>query len=163
MTNTVYNLFFSYSHADKNKALVLLNRLKDQYSVWNDEDSMKTGNIDMIMTKGIEESEVFICCASKNYCKLGTNSLKEFNCAIAKKKKVIYVLFDEFENFAEIEESLKPIVLNLAQELYFKHHNIDAILKALNTLIEVSFLKKHKMFNNQFNVALIFLTLTRFR
>lgn len=139
--NTRYNLFFSYSYADKDKALVLLNRLKDRFSVWNDIDNMKIGNVDMLMTKGIEESEVFICCASKNYCKPNSNSLKEFNCAILKKMRVVYVLFDEFDNFEEIEESLKPIVLNLARERYFKHHDIDSILEALNTIFEVSFVK----------------------
>ena len=72
--------------------------------VWLDEDNLKHGNIDSAMAEGIEASDVFVACLTKEYIRkvnvgsrthpLRDNCAKEFNCALIRGKPIVPVVFE---------------------------------------------------------------------
>jgi hypothetical protein len=136
--NFKFNIFVSYAWLDQTAVHQLCESLeKEKITLWIDKNLMKHGNIDTIMRKGIDESQFFLCCATTSYC-LRENTLKEFNYAIAKGKKIIYVLFEKFKDEKETLEKLKEISFNFARQLYFKHDKIEKIVEAFKELNKVT-------------------------
>ena len=127
-----FNIFFSYSHKNKPEVDKLFEFLRNKnYIMWIDTEQMVYGNIEAVMMKGIEDSEYFLCCLSTSYSQ-GKNTLFEYNYAVAKGKRIIYVTFENFKGDEERKEKFKPI--DMGRNIFYKYGKEDCyenILKAL--------------------------------
>ena len=132
------DLFISYSWKNKDKVHELCDKLKQKgYNLWWDRNDMKNDVLDEIMQKGIDQSKLFVCCVSTDYCKKDEegnpkNALKEHQYATANNKKIIYILFEKYENKNVMKERLYNIWFNFSKRSYFKHDNIGEIIKAID-------------------------------
>ena len=136
----IKDLFISYSWTNKTEVHELCLELeKKGYKLWLDKNDMKYGILHEIMQTGIDQSKYFVCCASTAYCKKDChgndgNALKEFRYAAASKKKIIFVLFETYDNDEEMKQKLHPIGFDLLPSLYFKPDNTIGIIKAIEHL-----------------------------
>jgi hypothetical protein len=136
--NFKFNLFVSYAWPDQTAVHQLCESLeKQKIPLWINKNEMKHGIINDLMIKEIDESQFFICCATTSYC-MRENTLREFNYAIAKGKKIIYVLFEKFKDEKESVEKLKEISFHFARQPYFKHDDIEKIVEAFIELNKVT-------------------------
>ena len=134
-TNASFHLFVSYCGENKNEVYKLFNQLEiEGFKLWIDKNEMTHGNVDQLMQKGIDDSELFMCCASSAYCR-SDNCMAEFNYAIGMKKKVIYVLFEKFEGDEDRMKKLHKIAFRLSRQKYYKNENIDGIVWAIKNLV----------------------------
>lgn len=99
---------WKYDEENRNthrRAMHLTNELrKIGKKVWFDEDNMKYGNIDSLMTDGIEKCSYFVVLLTKQYinkvnngCRkipISDNCAKEFNYALISKKPIIPIIFE---------------------------------------------------------------------
>ena len=132
--NFQFDLFVSYSWDNKEEVRELCKSLENiGYKLWLDINQMVHGNIDKIMKKGIDESLLFLCCATTSYCQ-SENAMKEFNYAVAKKKSIIYVLFEKFSGDNDRLEKLDAISWHFARQLFYKHNDIVSIGRAIEDL-----------------------------
>ena len=134
-----FNIFVSYSHKNKTEVNKLCEILKiEGYTLWIDHEQIVYGNLDTLMKNGIDDSEYFMCCLSESYSQ-GKNTLFEYNYAIAQGKQIVFVIFEYFKGDEKRKDKFKPI--NLERNVYYKHENKDAILKAFDyvTLISTLF------------------------
>ena len=141
MANIVnFSIFVSYSWKNKTEVHKLCDLLAKKYKLWLDKNEMTHGNMNDKMRDGIDESEIFLCCATTDYCrKEGTpskelNTLKEFNYATAKGKEIFYVIFENFKNKQDRLDQLKEISFEFANEMYYKHDQVNSILDALEKM-----------------------------
>ena len=88
----------------------------------------------MLIENGINESELFICCATTSYCK-SINSLFEYNHAKEKGKRIIYILFENFNDKKETIDKLDRI--DLARNNYYKITDFESVIKVLETQVNV--------------------------
>ena len=83
----------------------LSNALTDRgWSTWFDEKDLCSGNIDVAMANGIEQSRVFLVCITKKYIEKVNyglsnmahrdNCAKEWSCAMARRKIMIPVILE---------------------------------------------------------------------
>ena len=139
-----FDLFVSYSWSNKTLVHELCSLLeKKGYKLWLDKNEMKHGNINHLMKKGIDESEIFVCCATTNYCK-SENALKEFNYAIARKKLIIYIIFEIFNGEEDRLKKLDEISFEFARQMYYKHDDLDGIVRTVEELKRVKILIKFR-------------------
>ena len=133
------DLFISYSWANKTEVHKFCLELeKKGYKLWLD----KYGILDEVMQKGIDSSKFFVCCASTDYCKKDKkgkdgNVLREFRYASSNGKEIIFVLFEKYENREEMKDKLNPLWFDLSSMLYYKHHDTDKIINAIEELEKV--------------------------
>ena len=73
-----------------------------------------------------------------SYC-ASDNCLLEFNFAVNKKKRIIYILFEQFNGHDDRMDKLDAISFRFAGQKYYKHDNLDGILKAIMELRRVNF------------------------
>ena len=131
-----HQIFISFALENRNSACELKNQLENRgYKLWLTES-------EDIEFKEIDESKLFICCATTDYCK-DEKRLKEHEYALDNKKPVIYVVFEEFENDASRFESLRPL-LNETASLIYNHNDSDEIAMAISTLLQVCIFFKFK-------------------
>ena len=135
MVDKRFDLFVSYCHKDKDAVMALCKNLKDrEFELWIDtEQNQKYNDLNQMMKKGIDESELFICCASTNHNN-SENCLKEHN--YAKKEKLIYVLIEKFKDQEDMLEKLDKIALDLKNKIYYTNENIDDLVKRINNLLK---------------------------
>ena len=127
----------SYCGDNKKDVYKLYDELtKREYKIWIDKNKMIIGNVDELMKKGIDESELFVCCATTSYCG-SKNCLLEFNYAVNTNKKLIYILFEKFNGNDDRMNKLDAISFRFAGQKYYKHVDIDGIVKALEELRRV--------------------------
>ena len=131
------NIFMSYCGQNKNDVYMLYDELTQRgYNIWIDKNKMILGGTDELMKKGIDESELFMCCATTSYCE-SKNCLLEFNYAVQTYKKVIYILFEKFNGPDDRRKRLDKIYFRFAGQKYYKHDNLDGIVKAIEELRRV--------------------------
>ena len=97
---------------------------------------MIVGYVDKLMQKGIDQSQLFMCCATTNYC-ASANCLLEFNYAVNTFKNVIYIIFEKFTGNEDRMRRLHAISFRFAGQKYYKHENVDGIVKAIEELRSV--------------------------
>ena len=132
-----FNLFFSYCGENKNEVYKLYEELKEKgFKIWIDKEEMKSGNVNKLMKKGIDESDVFLCCATTSYCK-SDNCMLEWNYAVDIRKKFIYIIFEKFKDKQERIEKLDEISFHLAGQKYFKHEDVEGIVTAIQDLVHM--------------------------
>ena len=132
-----FDLFISYSHENKEKVLELFRKLKQQgFHSWIDTEQMINGDINWMMKKGIDESELFLCCATTSYCK-SENCLKEIEYAYFSKKKIVYVLFEKFNGEEDRKKKLDIISWYFRNQKYYKNDNVEDLVKTIETLRQV--------------------------
>ena len=137
MISSNFDLFMSYCGKNKKEVHELYDELtKRGYNIWIDKNKMIVGDTDELMKKGIDESELFMCCATTNYC-ASESCLLEFKYAVHKKKKMIYILFEEFTGHDDRMNKLDAISFRFAGQKYYKHENFDGIVKAIEELRRV--------------------------
>ena len=137
MISSNFDLFMSYCGKNKKEVHELYEELtKRGYNIWIDKNKMIVGDTDELMKKGIDESELFMCCATTNYC-ASESCLLEFKYAVHKKKKMIYILFEEFKGHDDRMNKLDAISFRFAGQKYYKHENVDGIVKAIEELRRV--------------------------
>ena len=132
-----FNIFFSYSHKNKPEVDKLFEFLRNKnYIMWIDTEQMVYGNIETVMMKGIEDSEYFLCCLSTSYSQ-GKNTLFEYNYAVAKGKRIIYVTFENFKGDEERKEKFKPI--DMGRNIFYKYGKEDCYENIIKALKYVSY------------------------
>ena len=132
-----FNIFFSYSHKNKPEVDKLFEFLRNKnYIMWIDTEQMVYGNIEAVMMKGIEDSEYFLCCLSTSYSQ-GKNTLFEYNYAVAKGKRIIYVTFENFKGDEERKEKFKPI--DMGRNIFYKYGKEDCYENIIKALKYVSY------------------------
>ena len=63
------HIFVSYCHKNKKVVHDVANRLKETYTIWLDDDNLKSGeNKDEKIADGVRDSFLFICFISNFYC-----------------------------------------------------------------------------------------------
>ena len=63
------HIFVSYCHKNKKVVHDVANRLKQTYTIWLDDDNLKSGDDkDKKITDGVRDSFLFICFISNFYC-----------------------------------------------------------------------------------------------
>ena len=67
--SSLFDVFISYSHADKKAVAKLINRLRtDGFTLWIDEEQIGGGDpLRQAMTSGIKQSQHVMCCLSISY------------------------------------------------------------------------------------------------
>lgn len=144
----------SYSWKNKNEVTELCQNLKEQkFSLWLDQKDMNSGQIDTTMIEGINNSKMFLCCLSTDYCKEDGNALKEFRFAFGIKKPIVYVLFEDIRSEEERKKKLQPVSFHMGFEKFFKHKDIVGITEAINEKLNVR--RSLIVQNNKFNYYLI--------
>ena len=132
-----FDVFLSYCSVNKNDLYKFYDHLtKRVYNIWIDKNKMIVGDTDELMKKGIDQSELFMCCATTSYCS-SENCLLEFNYAVHKKKKIIYILFEKYNGEDDRMNKLDAISFRFAGQIYYKHFEIDGIVKAIEELRRV--------------------------
>ena len=132
-----FKIFFSYSHKNKPEVDKLFEFLRNKnYIMWIDTEQMVYGNIETVMMKGIEDSEYFLCCLSTSYSQ-GKNTLFEYNYAVAKGKRIIYVTFENFKGDEERKEKFKPI--DMGRNIFYKYGKEDCYENIIKALKYVSY------------------------
>lgn len=130
-----FDFFVSYSSADKIEVYNLCDLLKRRgFKIWIDKEQMILGNTDELMQQGIDQSQLFLCCATSSYCK-SEFCMLEFKYAANIKKKIVYILFERFNGNEDRMEKLHKIAFRFAGEKYYKHEDIDGIVGALKNLV----------------------------
>lgn len=136
LTNYSFDLFVSHCGVNKKEVYKLCDELKNKgFKLWIDKNEMVYGNVDELMKKGIDESKLFMCCATTAYCE-SKNCLAEFNYAVSVDKKIIYVIFEKFADKIERASKLSAIALRLAGQKFYKCENIDGIVTAIKALVQ---------------------------
>ena len=136
-----FDIYLSYSFENKDLVEELYKKIYGNgYILWFNKNKMAIGNQNKLIQNVIDESLVFLCCATTSYCK-NENEIEELNYAIKKEKKIIYVLFENFKNKQDILEKLDKISFDLVHCLYYKHNDIKSIIKELEIFKKVSFKK----------------------
>ena len=131
-----FQIFVSYCHANKKEVYKLYDELeKRMYKLWIDKNKMIVGNTDELMKNGIDNSQLFMCCATMSYCS-SDNCFLEFNYAIYK-KNIIYILFEQFDGYDDTLNKLDKIAFRFAGQKYYKHDDLDGIVKAIEELRKV--------------------------
>ena len=137
MISSNFDLFMSYCGENKKEVYELYEELtKRGYNIWIDKNQMMVGYVDKLMRNGIDESELFMCCATTRYCKR-ENCLLEFNYAVNTNKRVIYILFEHFTGNDDRMKRLDAISFRFAGQKYYKNDNVDGIVKAIEELRRV--------------------------
>ena len=132
-----FDLFISYSGDNKNDVYILYDELnKRGYNIWIDKNKIIVGDTDELIKKGIDQSELFMCCATTSYC-ASEYCLLELKYAVHKKRKVIYILFEQFNGHDDRMNKLDKISFRFAGQKYYKHLDIDGIKKAIEELRRV--------------------------
>jgi hypothetical protein len=103
------------------------------------------GNVSDLMQKDIDESEVFMCCATTQYC-ASVNCKRELKYASYMKKKILYILFESFNGADDRNENLHAIAFYMAEEKYYKHEDVNGIDNALKALVRL-YLSLYFIFN----------------
>ncbi len=93
---------------------------------------MKAGNTAELTKNCIDNSFLFMCCATTSYCS-SDNCLLEFNYA----KNIIYILFEIFNGHDDRMKKLDRISFRFAGQKHYKHDNLDGIVKAIEELRKV--------------------------
>lgn len=129
------HIFISYAW-DSRKDLVrsLANRLvNEKYKIWLDIHEMKTGHLDTMMYDGINESYLFLCCITSEYCKRD-NCMKELRLALDLKKEIIYIIFDDYDktNREKVFGKFGTVRLHMAGKMYFNYKDEKSIFEAIN-------------------------------
>ena len=82
----------SYSHANKNIAHKVADRLKEVHNVWIDIDQLRAGDpIDMALSKGITKATLFLPFISDKYC-TSNECMAEFALASSMRKKILPIM-----------------------------------------------------------------------
>jgi hypothetical protein len=132
-----FDIFVSYCSVNKEEVLKLCDELeKREYKLWIDKNQMIFGNTDELMKNGIDNSQLFMCCATTRYGSSDSCFL-EFNYAVNKKKNIIYILFEQFNGHDDRMNKLGKIAFRFAGEKYYKNNNLDGIVKAIEELRKV--------------------------
>ncbi len=132
-----FDLFVSYCGNDKDEVYKLCDDLEQEgYKLWIDKNEMIVGNISELMRKGIDNSFLFMCCATTSYFS-SDNCLLEFNYAINKKKNIIYILFEQFNGHDDRMKKLDRIAFRFAGQKHYKHENLEGIVMAIEELRKV--------------------------
>ena len=132
-----FDLFVSYCGDNKNEVYNLYEELEKRgYKLWIDKNTMIVGNTDELMKNGIDNSQLFVCCATTSYCSSDSCFL-EFNYAVNKKKKIIYILFEQFNGHDDRMKKFDKVAFRFAGQKYYKQDNLDGIVKAIEELRKV--------------------------
>ena len=132
-----HQIFISYALENENVVNELKNQLENRgFKRWCNES-------ELVEFKKIHDSELFICCATTEYCK-SKNGLMKLDYALGIRKPLIYVLFEPFENEEERYDRLR-LIFDLSVSQIFKNDDIDGIVNAISTLIEVRSNKNHNL------------------
>lgn len=152
-----YNIFISYKW-DEHKTKVhelaeSLNKIwKDK--IWLDKYCMKSGYIDEKVIKGVRESALFLCCVTDKYADFenSPNCELEFNNAVALKKKILFIIFENIETMKEdyVTKRFGVVGGHMARKLYFKYDtkNIPQILEATKELLAEIFNHKNASYSS---------------
>ncbi len=68
---------------------------------------------------------------------VGKKSIHIINYAVVKKKKIIYILFEQFDGYDDTLKKLDKISFRFAGQKYYKHNDLDGIVKAIEELRNV--------------------------
>jgi hypothetical protein len=132
-----FDIFVSYCGDNKKEVYKLYDELeKKGYKLWIDKNKMIVGNTDELMKNGIDNSQLFMCCASTSYC-ASKNCMLEFNYVVNTDKTVIYILFEKFNGHDDRMKKLDKIAFRFAGQKYYKHNDLDGIVKAIEELRKV--------------------------
>jgi hypothetical protein len=106
-----YHLFFSYCHKNKEIVHNIYKKLKQKYKIWID-INVTNGKLYREMAKGIEESQIFVCFVSKEYCESET-CCKEIQFAYDSNTTILPIMLDR-EAKNEVEFFIRRLFLFMA-------------------------------------------------
>ncbi|RNA02183.1 TPR repeat family, partial [Brachionus plicatilis] len=144
-----YDVFISYKW-DEHKSNVhfMADQLeKRNLRVWLDRNKIKESeDLSITMKNGIDQSELFICCVTENYCDFESpknkNCKSEFNYAFSTNKKILYVIFADVKGLGESEiiKKFNAVGFRMSGSLFYiySQSNLDEIFNAIQ-------LKKQKI------------------
>lgn len=113
---------------------------KVNLKVWLDRREIKEAeDLSMKMKKGIDESKLFLCCVTDDYCDFenyrNKNCKSEFNYAFTTNKKILYVIFQDIKGLKEdqIVKRFNAVGFRMAGNLFYMYNsfNLKDILEAI--------------------------------
>jgi hypothetical protein len=90
-----YHLFISYCHKNKQIVHKVAEKLQQKYEIWIDLN-FNNGNLYREIANGIDESQIFVCFVSKEYCESET-CCKEIQLAYDSKKIIMPIMLEREE------------------------------------------------------------------
>jgi hypothetical protein len=97
---------------------------------------MVNGSVNKLMQQGIDQSELFVCCATTNYC-ASHNCKRELEYADYMNKNIIFILFEKFNGAEDRKQKLHEIGFYLANKKYYKHVDVDGIVNAVKDMVNI--------------------------
>ena len=129
-------IFISYCHKNEKVVHKIADRLKEVYPIWIDRDSLIGGvKLDKEIAEGVENSILFLCFISKEYCNSEACN-EEFSLAKKLKKKMLPVMLQR-----EAKNGLKLTIARLNTFYMFKPPDVfdpwsqDLFQKLLNNIL----------------------------
>ena len=136
------DIFISYCwKKNKEKVHEMHKKLSQKFpKIWIDINEMDYGDLNEMMSEGISQSKVFICCLTEEYCK-SKNCMKEFNFADKLRKPIVYVIFEEIGGLTEpeITKKFSPVSFTMGSQMFYKHQKFDEILAVIGKLLVILF------------------------
>lgn len=134
-------IFVSYAHADSNRVYPEIKRLHDQgYNIWYDEGIAPGNEWLSDILEHLKACSLYIIFVTENSIN-SINVKKEFKYAINKKKKILPIYLEDFDE------------IKMDDEWEYELHNIQGILKT--TLDEEEYVYKYTSALNQFGFKVI--------
>ena len=82
-----------------------------------------------------KQSELFICCATSNYCERDS-CMVEFNNAVYTGKKRIFIIFENFDDNLLRMRKLHKIMVRFANQKFYRHEDTGGILNAIEVSVK---------------------------
>ena len=101
MNQLEYDIFLSYQWGHKDHVRKLYDKLKQSnFTVWMDDKELEPSSLMAQLAKGIVNSRIFMCCVTQKYSE-SKNCKNEVSFATTKKKPMIILMFEHFDNIPE--------------------------------------------------------------
>jgi hypothetical protein len=132
-----FDLFISYSQKKStDEVYAFYNTLKTTYKAWIDIKDMKNGFVHEVMSDGVHNSEIFVCCLTDEYVKT-ENCMKELRLAGGLEKTILFIIFEDMKacSHSDILKKFGLIDTYTNDQSYYFHQDIEEITNSVELIL----------------------------